>query len=336
MKIVALEEHFLMPAVREAWSRVDPEFRDPTTTRVSPAELEAKLEDLAELRLQHMDESGVDVQVLSLTTPAVQGLDPDPAVELARQANDLIGETVRRWPDRFEGFATIPTPNPDAAARELERAITTLGCKGAMLFGRTRDRHLDHPDFLPIFEAAANLRAPLYLHPQIPAPAVRQAYYSGLGDRVDDVFATAGWGWHIETGIEAVRLILSGIFDRFPDLQIILGHWGESMLFYLERINLMSEAAKHLQKPIASYVRENFYVTPSGIFSPKYLNWSLEEIGAERIMFSTDYPYLSVPKNGARDFIEQLAIPEATKHLIANGNWQRLSAQVRQGVLPLN
>jgi uncharacterized protein len=133
MKIVALEEHFLMPTVREAWSRLDPEFRDPTTTRVSPAELENKLEDLAELRLQQMDESGVDVQVLSLTTPAVQGLDPEPAVELARQANDLIGETVRRWPDRFEGFATLPTPNPDAAARELERAIATLGCKGALM-----------------------------------------------------------------------------------------------------------------------------------------------------------------------------------------------------------
>lgn len=147
---------------------------------------------LADLRLQQMDESGVDVQVLSLTTPAVQCLDPEPAVELARQANNLIGETVRRWSDRFEGFATIPTPSPDEAARELERAITTLGCKGAMLFGRTRDRNLDHPDFLPIFEMAANLRGPLYLHPQVPAPAVREAYYSGFGEQVDGLFATGG------------------------------------------------------------------------------------------------------------------------------------------------
>ncbi|MBV8884710.1 MAG: amidohydrolase [Chroococcidiopsidaceae cyanobacterium CP_BM_RX_35] len=276
-----------------------------------------------------MDESGVNVQVLSLTTPALQGLDPELAVELAQQANDLIGETIRQYPDRFEGFATLPTPNPDEAARELERAVTTLGCKGAMLFGRTRDRNLDHPDFLPIFEMAANLQAPIYLHPQIPAPAVREAYYSGFGEQMDGLFATAGWGWHIETGIQAVRLILSGIFDRFPDLQIILGHWGESMLFYLERINVMSESAEHLQRPIASYVRENFYVTPSGMFSSKYLNWSLDEIGAERIMFSTDYPYLLAPRHGARDFIEKSAIPDATKQLIANGNWQRLSKQVR-------
>jgi uncharacterized protein len=329
MKIVALEEHFLMPTVCEAWLHVDPAFRDPTTQLVSSAELDARLEDLADLRLQQMDESGVDVQVLSLTTPALQGLDPEPAVELARQANDLIGETVRRWSDRFEGFATISTPSPNEAARELERAVTTLGCKGAMLFGRTRDRNLDHPDFLPIFEMAANLRVPIYLHPQVPAPAVREAYYSGFGDQVDGVFAASGWGWHIETGIQAVRLILSGIFDRFPDLQIILGHWGETMLFYLERIDLMSEPAKHLQKSIAGYVRENFYVTPSGIFSPKYLSWSLDVIDAERIMFSTDYPYLLYPRQGARDFIKKSAIPEATKQLIANGNWQRLSEQVR-------
>ncbi|WP_193199768.1 amidohydrolase family protein [Nostoc sp. MG11] len=113
--------------------------------------------------------TGTDIQVLSLTTPAVQCLDPEPAIELARQANDLIGETVRRCPDRFEGFATILTPSPDEAARELERAVTKLGCKGGMLFGRTRDRNLDYPDFLPISEMAVNLRVPLYLHPQAPA-----------------------------------------------------------------------------------------------------------------------------------------------------------------------
>lgn len=329
MKIVALEEHFLTPALRQAWSHLDPVDQDPSTILADQPQVKDRLNDLGEQRIRQMDESGVDVQVLSLTTPAVQNLEPKEAVEIVRQVNDLTAETISRWSDRFEGFAALPTPDPQASVRELERAITELGLKGVMLCGRTRDRNLDHPDFIPMFERAADLRAPIYIHPQSPPRAVRELYYYGFNEKIDNVFATGGWGWHIETGIQAVRLILSGIFDRCPDLQIILGHWGESMLFYLDRINMLSEAATTLKKSIADYVRENFYITPSGIFSPNYLKWSLEVIGAERIMFSTDYPYQIAPGRGARDFIEKADLSDATKALIANGNWQRLSEQVR-------
>ena len=329
MKIIALEEHFLTPALRHAWSRLDPVYQEPNFSAPDKPETKARVEDFAELRIKQMDESGVDVQVLSSTAPAVQNLDREQAVELARQTNDFVAETVGRWSDRFEGFASLPTPDPQEAARELERAITKLGFKGAMLYGRTRDRNLDHPDFMPIFEAATALRAPLYIHPQSPLSAVRECYYGGFDEKIDVAFASSGWGWHLETGIQAVRLILSGVFDHFPDLQIILGHWGESMLFYLDRINDLSEVAKTLKKPVADYVRENFYITPSGIFSSNYLNWSLAVVGAERIMFSTDYPYKIAPSRGARDFIEKSGLADETKALIANGNWQRLSAQIK-------
>ncbi len=273
MKLVALEEHFITEDMKEAWARLGRSMHDPNTDRFDDIALKTKLEDFTVQRLQQMDASGVDVQVLSLPPPGTQNFEPTEAVALARQTNDLLATAIRQNPDRFEGFATLPVPEPLAAARELERAVSTLGFKGALLGGRSGERNLDHPDFRPIFEAAAGLRVPLYLHPQTPAPAVREVYYGGYDDALSLTFATSGWGWHIEAGIQAVRLILSGIFDLYPNLQIILGHWGETVIFYLERIDKMSRQAQHLQRPIREYVRHNFYVTPSGMFSPMYLAW---------------------------------------------------------------
>ena len=197
-----------------------------------------------------MDDAGVDVHVLSLTTPGTQNLEPDQAVALQKESNDLLAETVRAHPDRLQGLATLATPAPAQAARELERAVTTLGLDGAMLFGRTRDLNLEHPSFWPIFEAAADLNAPLYLHPQSPPPAVRTAYYDGFGAEVDAAFATHGVGWHYETGVQILRLILAGVFDRFPELQMTTGHWGELILFFLDRIDQLAEAAKPAAAPV--------------------------------------------------------------------------------------
>ncbi len=293
----------------------------------SDGEIERRLTDFSDARLHNMDVCGVDVQVLSLTTPAVQNLDPSEAVSLARHTNDLIAEAVRRRPDRFEGFATLPTPAPDEAARELDRAVNRLGLKGAMLCGRTRDRNLDHSDFLPIFEVAAGLRVPVYIHPQIPQRAVRDALYSGFGEELDLHLATGGLGWHVETGIQLVRLILAGIFDRFPDLQLILGHWGEVVAFYLERVDLLSKAAHHLRRPVAEYIRANLHITPSGMLSQRYLSWALDVMGADRILFSTDYPYVPIPNGGARRFLEEAGLSPADRERIAHGNWDRLCAR---------
>ncbi len=276
-----------------------------------------------------MDETGLDVQVLSLTAPGVQSLEPDLAVALQTASNDLLADTVRRRPDRFQGFATLATPDPSAAARELERAVTKLGMNGAMLFGRTRDRNLDHRDNWPIFEAASALRAPLYIHPQSPAPAVRDAIYGGLGEATDAALATFGLGWHYETGVQILRMVLAGVFDRFPDLQLITGHWGEVVLFYLDRIDNLAGPAK-LAHPVSDYFRRHVSVTPSGVWSQRYLRWALEVLGPERILFSSDYPYSFTPDGGARRFLQDADLTDVDRAAIAYGNWERLIANIRR------
>ena len=326
MKIVALEEHFVTEEVERAGAAVEPRWRDDSTGFLKPgSDMAARLHDLTDERIRWMDASGIDVQILSLTTPGVQTLAPKHACDVARRTNDLIARTVRDRPDRFGGFATLPTPAPLAAALELERAVG-LGLQGAMMFGRTRDRNADAAEFMPIYEAAASLGVPLYLHPQMPDRPVRSSYYSGLGDEVDFVLAMGGVGWHYETGVQLLRLVLSGVFDRLPDLQIITGHWGELVLFYLERITVLSPVAK-LERPIIDYFRRNVSVTPSGIFSQRYLHWALETLGVDRILFSTDYPYVYAPDGGARAFLEQSILSSENKSKIAHGNWDRLCAR---------
>ena len=321
MKIIAIEEHFLTRAVRDAWAASGIE----NALNMDLGEIEDRLDDLTDTRIQMMDASGVDVQVLSLNTPALHNLEPAESEALARQTNDLIAATIARRPDRFDGFATLPISSPKAAARELERAVETLGLKGAMLCGRTREKNLDHPNFLPVFEAAASLRVPLYIHPQIPQKAVCDVYYSGFDPQVDVAFAAFGLGWHYEAGIQFVRLALAGTFDRFPDLQMILGHWGEVVLFYTERLAALQRVAK-LQRSVVDCMKQNLYVTPSGMFSQDYMQRSIDVVGIDRILFSTDYPYEYKTDGGARKFIEAAALSDESKQKIAHGNWERLIA----------
>jgi len=248
---------------------------------------------------------------------------------LAREANDVIADTVRRRPDRFQGFATLPTSAPEEAGRELERAVTQLGLDGAMLFGRTGDRNLDHPDFRPILEAAAALRAPLYIHRQTPQPGVRAAYYQSLGDDIETSLATYGLGWHFESGIQAIRLILSGVFEALPDLRLILGHWGEMVLFYLDRIDANTPAAD-LPRPVSDYFRTNVWITSGGILSQRYLRWATEVVGADHIMCATDYPFPPVEPHGNRRFLEGSELTEEDREKVASGNWEKLRAAIRR------
>ncbi|MBE7216864.1 MAG: amidohydrolase [Caulobacteraceae bacterium] len=325
MKLVAVEEHLLTSEVKAAWAAAPPPA-DPTAD-LDDGEIAARLRDLGDGRIALMDEAGVDVQVLSLTTPGLHNLEPAESVRLGRRTNDAIAEAVARRPDRFEGFAALPTPAPDAAARELERAVKDLGLKGALLCGRTRDKHLDHPDFHPMFACAAELRAPLFIHPQVAPPAVRRASYSGVSGKVDLALSAFGLGWHYEAGLQFVRLAAAGVFDRFPDLQIILGHWGEVVLFYLERLAVFDRVAE-LQRPFADYARRNLYVTASGMWSDDYLRRCLEIVGPERLLFSTDFPYQYRPGGGARRFVEQAPLDDEIRAKFAHGNWERLSHAV--------
>ncbi|AGB23794.1 putative TIM-barrel fold metal-dependent hydrolase [Mycobacterium sp. JS623] len=329
MKVVGLEEHFATPELIDAWQALALQWRDVGIPGSVDDELRRRLVDLDVDRIAAMDATGLDVSVVSMTTPGLQNLDPPDAVALQSVCNDRLADAVRRHPDRLQGFATLATPRPDAAAAELDRAVRELGFNGAMLYGRTRERNLDHRDFWPIFEAAEALNAPLYLHPQPPPPAVRAAYYRGLGDEVDAALATHGYGWHYDAGLQLLRLILGGVLDRFPGLQLILGHWGEVMLFYLDRIDRMSGIAS-LDRPVSEYVRDNVFVTPGGVFSQRYLQWTLDVVGADRILFASDYPYVMVPDGGSRRFLEQAEISETDREMIASGNWEKLCAGIRR------
>lgn len=327
MKVIGIEEHFLTAGIRAAWAASP--IGQEGTGGFDRGDIEARLDDLAEHRLELMDESGIDVQVLSVTTPALHNLEAVESVTLAKQTNDLVAATVAKYPTRFQGFATLPTAAPYEAAMELERGVTRLGFVGTMLCGRTRENNLDHPDFLPMFETAQRLRVPVFIHPQIPQRAVRDILYSGFGEQVDTAFAAFGLGWHYEAGIQFIRLILAGVFDKYPDLQIILGHWGEVVLFYLDRLGSLARVAR-LQRPIAEYFRQNLYVTPSGMWSQSYLQRSLELLGAERILFSTDYPYQYRPGKPGRSFLEEAALSPEQKELFAHGNWDHLTGSAHR------
>jgi len=198
-----------------------------------------------------------------------------------------------------------------------------------VLFARTRDRTLDAPAFWPIFEAAESLRAPLYLHPQSPPPSVRVAYYDGFDAGTSAAFATHAIGWHYDTGTQILRLVLAGVFDRFPDLQVITGHWGELVVFYLERIDQLTAIAGLRRRP-SEYLGSNLYVTPSGILSDRYARWTAEALGSDRILFATDYPFVPLPEGEARSFLAGLDVTRPERELIAGTRWEQLRAAIRR------
>jgi predicted TIM-barrel fold metal-dependent hydrolase len=294
---------------------------DPSVTIHSGA-IERRLMDLADERLALMDETGLDVQVLSLTTPALHDLGRG-SVDLARQANDAVATAISHHPDRFQALAALPVGDPEAAALELDRCVRTLGFNGTMLCGRVGDRNLDHPDLAPIFQSAAALGAPVLLHPRTPPMAVRSAYYSGLTPEVNAAFAMHGLGWHYDAGIQFVRLVLSGVFDRSPGLQVILGHWGEVVLFYVERLAALDRVSG-LEHPISTYLRRNLFVTASGMFMRDYLKRAAAIVGTDRLLFSTDYPYQYRPGGDARQFLVRSGLNDAEQKAFAHGNWERL------------
>jgi 2,3-dihydroxybenzoate decarboxylase len=264
-----------------------------------------------------MDEAGVDVQVLSHASPATQMLDGDGAVSLAAAVNDALHEAVLRHPNRFAGFAVLPTSNPAAAADELERSVTSLGFKGAMIHGLAAKLFLDDKRFWPIFERAAELNVPLYMHPSTPHPAVIEAYYKDYPTLI-----RAGWGFGVETATQAFRLILSGLFDAYPKLKIILGHLGEGVPFSLWRADSIMTREAKLARSLRDYFCEHFYLTTSANFSFPALQCCILEIGVDRIMFSVDWPWASNLEGV--DFIDRLPLSSEDKDKILHGNAERL------------
>jgi uncharacterized protein len=328
MRTITLEEHYATAAFMDGPGRQlaaqAEAARDHPQVAAGYAALIQQLCDLGDGRIAAMDAAGIDVQVLSLTSPGVEQLDATEAVAFASATNDHLADAVRQHPSRFAGFAALPTAAPDAAADELERTVRDHGFKGALINGHTRGRYLDDEFFWPILQRAEALQVPLYVHPTPPPQAaIKQVYAGNYTPEVTGLLATAAWGWHIDTATHVLRLILSGAFDRFPGLQLVVGHMGEGLPFMLPRLELaLPTQMTKLDRPIGAYLRENLHYTFSGF------NWTqafldlLLQVGADRILFSTDHPYASMAQ--ARAFLEQLPVSTADRARIAHANAEHL------------
>nr|WP_202487772.1 amidohydrolase family protein [Streptomyces sp. SID8354] len=248
-----------------------------------------RLEDLEAGRIAAMDAQGIDVSVLALTPPGVQPLPSREALALSRAANDMAAAAVARHPTRFRSLSTLPMSSPKDVGSELERAAG-MGHIGTMVYGRSGDLFLDDPAYDDFFSAASELGQPVFIHPQLPSTAVRDASYRGFDPMTDLALATFGWGWHLDAATAALRLVLRGTFDRHPDLQVVLGHWGEMLLFWLDRADGLARIAG-LERSISDYVRSNFYITTSGMLNPALLQHALSVTSVDRLIFSTDYPF---------------------------------------------
>ncbi len=227
MRTITLEEHFVSPAFLAGPGKgIREQAKNPDHLM---ARIFEQLSDLGGQRIAAMDAAGIDLQVLSLNSPGVEQLEPAEAVAVARETNDFLADAVKRHPSRFAGFAALPTTAPDKAAEELERSVRRYGFRGAAINGHVRGRYLDDKFFWPILERAEALNVPIYLHPTQPPQPVIDASYKGFDPFVTNMLAGAGWGWHIETAIHVIRLILGGAFDRYPKMQIVIGHMGETL-----------------------------------------------------------------------------------------------------------
>lgn len=313
MKKIAIEEHFTTHTYQDYLQKLV--AREGAALGQLPPQIEAKLCDLGEERLHLLDEAGIDMQVLSLTPPGLERVPASDARTLAQDINDELADRVRQLPARFAGFAVLPTLDPQAAAAELERAVGKLGLKGAMIHGQPHDSFLDDQRYWDIFAQAEALGVPLYLHPTVPVPGTLQAY-QGRPELIGPM-----WSFTVDIATQVLRLILSGVLDRYPTLTFILGHLGETLPYLLWRLDSrwkFMTSNHHLERLPSQYMQENMLVTTSGMFSDPALLCACMTLGTDHILFAVDYPF--EPNKAGADFIEQAPISEADKRKICSLN----------------
>jgi hypothetical protein len=321
MRTITLEEHFVSPAFLAGPGRDFAERLRGSGAR--GAKIYEQLQDVGDKRIAEMDAAGIDMQVLSLNSPGVEQSDAAEQISIARESNDFLAEAVKKNPRRFAAFAALPVAAPDKAAQELEHRVRQQGFRGTLINGHSRGRYLDDKFFWPILECAEALNVPIYLHPTVPPKPVVDASFGGFATPVSAMFAAAGWGWHIETAVHLIRMILGGVFDRYPKLQIVVGHLGEGIPFMLPRLNRnFSTELTKLKRPFGDYLRANVHYTFGGFNFPATFLDLLLEIGVERIMFSVDYPYGSMAE--ARSFLDHIPVSAADRERIAHRNAERL------------
>ncbi len=283
-----------------------------------------KMEDLGATRLADMDATGIHHQVLSLGSPGVQVFDAGTAVSLARDSNDYVADAIRRHPDRFSGLAAVAPQEPAKAAAELERGVRTLGLKGAIINSHTQGEFLDDSKFWPIFEAAEALDVPIYLHPTGPPNAMIEPFLArGLDGAI--------YGFAVETGLHLLRIVLAGVFDRFPKLQIVSGHLGEGLPYWLFRIDFMHsrmvagnryESVKKLERKPSEYIRQNMYVTSSGMAWEPPIRYAQNVLGVDRVLYAMDYPWQFVASEVTS--MDQMAIGDEEKKMFYQTNAEKV------------
>ena len=312
-RIIAIEEHFMYEGLTDHF---------PPGVRKQPPHILDRLYDLTEQRLKLMDDAGITMQVLSHQSPSAQRLDSSDAPEICRDTNDFLYKVIQDHPHRFAGFATLPTTaGGEASAAELRRSVEELGMKGGMIHGPSGGVFVDDPEFRPLFAQAQSLGVPIYLHPAKPDAEVSKRYYAPY-DQTHPAILQAAWGFGIETGTQGVRMILSGVFDELPELQIILGHLGEAIPFWLDRADEGFARPNNRPSRFAEVFRSNFHVTTSGFFSDRALDCTLDAIGLDRVMFAVDYPYADGEK--AMQWMREHPMPQEDKKAILSGNARRL------------
>ena len=331
MKIITLEEHYTDQRIMDAnlafnkdQPQLPPEQEKAMKFLMSRSFPGPELLDF-DKRLQYMDKNRIDMQVLSFTSPVSDLVPAEEAVNICRQANDITKQHMDEHPDRFAGFATLPMAAPAAAAEELERCVKELGFCGVLLAGRCKGRFYNEKEFYPIFEKAAELDVPVSFHPAFIPMEVQNAYYKSdaYSFVVGAELASAGYGWHSEVGIQIMRLILSGIFDRLPDLKFISGHWGETIPSFLDRMDIiLDQEITGLKKKVSEYYKEHIYITPSGIMSTDQLEYIVKLMGADHVLYAIDYPYMK-PDN-VYEFLTESHLTEEEQEMIAYKNAMRL------------
>jgi predicted TIM-barrel fold metal-dependent hydrolase len=318
MKTITLEEHF----VTESFLRATGAYGKAGPPHM--VELQPKLLDMGAGRIAAMNEAGIDFQMMSLAAMGFDELDAATSIAVARDVNDELAAAVKAHPTRLGGFATLALKDVDSALAELERCVTKLGFRGAMLDGTVEGLFLDDARFLPLFEAAAGLGVPVYLHPAPPPEAVKEAYFSGLPGELGHLLSIAGWGWHAETALHTLRLIVSGLFDKVPALQLIIGHMGEGLPYAMARSSGILSGPARLKQTVAKYFRTNIHITASGYFSLPPLKCALEVVGIERMMFSVDYPFS--PNTRGRKFLDEASgmLTADEMEMLTHGNAERV------------
>ena len=317
MRIVALEEHFVTKDFLKATGAYG------ATAPPSMQAIRENLLDVGKGRLAAMDEGGVDMQVLSLAAIGRDSLAAAEESAVMRDVHDEAAAAVKAHPDRFAAFASPNLKEPDGAIKELERCVKKLGFKGAFFDGTTHGKFLDDPSFFSVLEAAEHLGVPVYLHPAPPPDAVKTAYFSGLPGDLGYMLSIAGWGWHAETGLHILRLIVSGVMDRLPKLQVIVGHMGEGVPNALARSSqALTPAAKHLKRSVAETFTQQFHITTSGYFSRPPFECARQVVGIDRLMYSVDYPFS--PNTRGQEFLAMLELTPADREKLCHGNADKL------------